>query len=204
MRYLVPGDVSDFPKCVPERLRAFGPWSANGSASGVILTAVDFPCADYVDHGRETDDGLTYWPTATKPTIGQLFRSKIIAEECNQVELTNGERIVIRPAYLEPRKIFSNGTIGDPLTQHGQRTRRVIDLLTGKNSPGILHPEALALWLEAVGIVYRATPELIDDLSLFSIGDVDSVLAAVFTGPKQPPGVDTSPSSSPGSLEMQS
>ena len=162
-----------------------------------MLTAVDFPTSGYGEP-RQTADGLTYWPSVTTPDISQLMRKRIVVEECNQVDLANGQRIIIRPAYLEPRRIFSNGTIGDPITAHGQRARRVMDLLLAKDPQGVAHPEALALWIEAVGVVYRATPELIDDMAMFSIEDVDNVLAAVFQGPKPQPGADTSPSSSPG------
>lgn len=197
MRYLVPGSADDFPRCVPERLRAFGPWSAQLDPNGALLTAVDFPTSGYGEP-RQTADGLTYWPPVNTPDISQLMRKRIVVEECNHVELANGQRILIRPAYLEPRRIFSTGVIGDPITAHGQRARRVMDLLLAKDPQGVAHPEALALWIEAVGVVYRATPELIDDMAMFSIEDVDNVLAAVFQGPKPQPGADTSPSSSPG------
>lgn len=191
MRYFIPGArLDDFPKCIPERLRQFGPWEARGDSSGVTLTATEFPSVEYAE-SRQTPDGFTYWAATNTPDITQLIRKRIVVDECNQVDLANGQRILIRPAYLQPRRLFTDGTIGDPITEHGQRARRVMDLLIAKDLQGIMHPEARALWIEAVGAVYRSTPELIDDHAIFSIEDVDLVLAAVFQGPKPQPGAGT-------------
>lgn len=198
MRYLIPGaSIEDFPRSIPARLRKFGPWEARGQSGDLILTSAESSGAEYGEE-RKTPEGWTYWGPKETPHISALFRKNTIAEACNVVDLINGDRILIRPAYLEPHLVFTDGRIGESATDYGRRARRVMDLLRNKNDQGILHPESLALWAEAVGIVYCATPELIDDMHAFSLEDVDNIIAAVFSGPKQQPGEGSSPSPSPG------
>ena len=192
MRYFIPGaNIDDFPRCIPERLRRFGPWAAQGNASGVTLTAREWPTGSYTGEPRKTPEGWDYCASDVTPGLQDLFRPATMVDACNQVDLVNGQRIIIRPAYLEPRRMFSNGEVGDVVTEHGRRARRVGDLIRAKDPQGIGHPEAIALWVEAVGNIYRATSEVIDDLDIFSIDDVDNVIAAVFAGPKPQPGAGT-------------
>lgn len=198
MRYQIPGSGAlNFPKCIPARLRPFGPWEAQDDAAGLILTAKDWPSSE-LGEPRKTPEGWTYWPSKETPSLVDLFRQKNVVDACNWVELTTGEHILIRPAYLEPRKLFTDGRMGDPITDHGRRARVVMELLDRKDPLGLTHPEALLLWTEAVGITYRATPEVIDDMPGFAAEDVDNIIAAVFAAPKPPPGAGTSPSPSPG------
>ena len=192
MRYFIPGaQIDNFPHCIPERLRRFGPWAAQGDANGVTLTAREWPTSDYSNESRKTPEGWDYWPNDTPPNLQDLFRPTTVVDACNQVDLVNGKRIIIRPAYLEPRRMFSNGELGDVVTEHGRRARRVGDLIRSKDPQGLGHPEVALLWVEAVGNIYRATPEAIDDQGDFSIDDVDNVVAAVFAGPKPQPGAGT-------------
>ena len=199
MRYFIPGaQIDDFPRCIPERLRRFGPWAAQGDSSGVTLTAVEWPTSDYVSESRKTPEGWDYWRSEAIPSLQQLLRAETLVEACNQIALVCGANLLVRPAYLEPRLVFSTGKEGDEITEHGRRARRVGDLLRANDPLGIRHPEAIALWLEAVGNVYRATPEVIDDLAMFTMDDVDAVIAAVFAGPKLQPGAGISLLPSPG------
>ena len=188
MRYLIPGaSIENFPRSIPARLRKFGPWEARGQSGDLILTSAGSSADEYGEE-RKTPEGWTYWAPKQTPHISDLFRKNTIVEACTEVDLVSGDRILIRPAYLEPHLVFTDGRIGDSATDYGRRARRVMDLLRNKNEQGILHPDALALWADAVGIVYCATPELIDDLQAFSIEDVDNIIAAVFSGPKPQPG----------------
>lgn len=199
MRYFIPGaSIDKFPGCIPERLRRFGPWSAQPDSSGVTLTAREWPTGNYTGEPRKTPEGWDYWHSDAIPSLQQLLRAETLTEACNQISLICGISLLVRPAYLEPRRVFSNGTVGDAFTEHGRRARRVGDLLRADDPQGIRHPEAITLWLEAVGNVYRATPEVIDDLAIFSFDDVDAVIAAVFAGPKLQPGAGISPLPSPG------
>lgn len=199
MRYLIPGvNFEDYPNCVPERLRRICGWSAQGDPQGALLTAKDWPAGEYASEPRKTPEGWLYWPQIKPPSLHQLFRPKTIVEACQSVDLMCGQRVLIRPAYMEPHRIFSTGEMGDPITEYGRRARRVGDLLRADDPLGIRHPEALLLWLEAVGITYRATAEIIDDIGIFSLEDVDCIIEAVFAGPKLQPGAGISPSPSPG------
>lgn len=203
MRYLVPGSADDFPRCIPARLIPFGPWSAQCDPNGAVLTALDWPGIGEGEP-RKTPEGWAYWPDEKPPSLHQLRRPNMVEESSNWVRLACGESILIRPAYLEPRKVFTNGDVGDPITDHGRLARKVMDLLRqvgpdGKRLHGVMHPDALKLWTQAIAVHYRAPPEVLDDSPTpFSIEDVDNVIAGVFEGPKPPPGAGSSPSPSPG------
>lgn len=196
MRYRVPGKALNGVSGIPERLKKFGPWEITEDPNGMLITAKDWPAASYSE-SRKTPEGWDYFPSAPV-TLGQLYRDKTVQEACNLVELESGDAAWIRPAYLEPLKIFTNGTMGDPLTNYGLRARRVMDLLTARDPLGVLHPESINLWVDSIGITYRAPPEVMDDLSAFSVSDIDNIVAAILAGPKPQPGAGSSPSPSPG------
>lgn len=206
--YFAPGAAVDVAPAMPcfARILAAGPWQ---------VTAINHPtrgwgalawwpgCPQPGDVSwRQSPDGLWYASPARLPTQAELARAN--APRGIEVQVTCGASLTMPLATLAPRRLsLLTGAVGIPADEYGRLAYTVSNRLREAGSAGlpIVDAEVLRLLVAGLGLAYRVTAELLEDLGWITTADVDPLLcAALGHDPKAcEPGAISSPSPAPGS-----
>ncbi len=189
---IAPENAKGHPRLA--RLMTAGPWSykahPNGGTLAYLGPAMPFPKLQDYGAPRDCPDGLMYYPPRVLPALADLARPAAKRPDVAWVPLACGQSAAILPSYLEPRRVLMNGEYGDPVTDYGKQARKVDELMIATPEADgfpLLHPELLTLCRMALRMTYPLTDELIDDLGVFTNGDIDPIAMAAFHGPKAVP-----------------
>lgn len=166
--------------------------ACEGFAGGALL------CSEPGDHERtafgepsRTTEGWVFYPPAEVPPLAFLSGPMANAPGNHQVPLRCGGILIVRPAYLEPRLVFSGGNAADHATHYGRIARALRDKIRNGQAPDLVSAEVLAVVQAAIMAVYPCTPEALDAVNLahpfLTDDDLQPILNAIFVPPKAQP-----------------
>lgn len=194
------------------RIVPAGPWAYRELTGGGVLAYWASPTmAKPEDFGtpRPCPDGLIYYP-AKSATLADFATGPL--PDAEPVRLACGAVAPILPAYLEPRKILSNGDLGDAATAYGKAAWAAWDRWKELKDSGVelintTEPVFFRLCKLALLAAFpRMTDEVWDDLGVLADTDVLPILSAAWSGPpkKVQPESEPSPSPSPRDASLTS
>ena len=135
----------------------------------------------------KTVEGWAFYPPAVVGTIETLAGPLAAAPGNHQVPLRLGGFLTIRPAYLDPRLVFSGGVAEDHPTHYGRIARALRDRIRNGEELDLGSPEVIAVVQAAILSVYPVTPELLDVVNrvhpFLTDDDLQPILTAAFTAP---------------------
>lgn len=204
--YFAPASRVDVARCVPafHRILPAGPWSVVSYShpfAGVGALAWWSDCAQPEPPAgawTTSPDGLLYAPPATLPTQAEL--AKAHGPRGIDVTLASGVVVTMPLASLAPRKLsLTRATTGEYADAYGRLAYQVREKLTAAGAGGIdiLDPDVITLVATGLGLAYRVTPELLDDLGWLSDVDIDPLLCALMGSDPKAFAGDATPSRSP-------
>ncbi len=135
----------------------------------------------------ETHEGWTFYPPAELPPIHALRGPHADAPGNHPIPLRLGGELTIRPAYLEPRLVFSEGVGDRHVTTYGRVARALRDSMRNGATPDLGSPEVLAVIILAIQTTYPCPSEVLDALNaahpFLTDDDLQPILDAVFAAP---------------------
>lgn len=179
------------------RLMGAGPWQYQMHRLGTTATWLSSGPVPRGSLGeeRKTPDGLIYIGPKVLPSPEQLIRPNI----ANRLDLHTitvaqdlGTQIKILPAYMSPRQIMDDNTLGDPTTAYGRAVRAVMEKLQADPTLtfNAVMPEMTEVCRLAVMYSYRLTRELLTDLGWLNEESLLEIWGASIRVPKAEPNKD--------------
>lgn len=176
------------------RLHSAGPWQYQMHLKGALATWRANGPVPRTSFGEErrTVDGLIYYPPKILPTPEDLLRPAMV-QKADLVDVVvsqdSGTVIRILPAYMTPRQIMDDNTVGDSMTVYGRAVRKLLDRMADSKSPKMLDfAEELAECCRlAIMYSYRMTRELLTDVGWLNEESLPGVWRAAIDIPKTMP-----------------
>ncbi len=176
------------------RLMGAGPWQYQMHRSGCLATwktAAPVPRSQFGDE-RKTVDGLTYLGPLKIPTPAELFRPSLsMRNDLHQVMVAQDMGVFIRilPAYMSPRQILEDNTLGDPTTAYGKAVRSLMGRL--QSEPELTFNDVIPEMAECCRLAamysYRVTRELLTDTGWLNEESMLGIWRASIEAPKADP-----------------
>lgn len=176
-------------KDIPEfaRVASAGPWAccdssqcgANGAL--IFLVGAEQPA---VGHGKPEDwidcgDGLRYLTGQPMPTQAELVRDHNVRGI--DYLTSRGITLTVPVATASPRKIsFASKKALGYATDFAELAFRVFDRISDEKGLSPLDPDVLKVVADAIGHVYRTTPEILDELGWITSADIDPIICCIF------------------------
>lgn len=180
------------------RLAGAGPWQYQPHQTGTLATwraNGPVPRKTFADEAqwRKTSDGMLYMPPRTLPTPEMLLRPSM----AERIDLTDvvvmpdtGLTLKILPALLTPRQIMDDNRLGDPCTEYGRVTRRLMDRIRDLGEKCLFSDVAddmADVCRLAIAFTYRMTRELLTDLGWLNEASLEAIWEAAIKAPKAKP-----------------
>lgn len=165
------------------RLSAAGPWQYQPHANGTIATwkTQGGPrLMSSFGKPRNTKDGLLYFPPKELPPLNSLAKPGTLQrEDAHEVHVETEMgllKVRIIPAYMSPKKILDDGTLGDYSTQYGKSVRMLLERMNANRALKFSEvcDEMYECVIKGIEYAYRCTRELVSD---YGIIDEDSLLS---------------------------
>ncbi len=178
------------------RLNGAGPWQYQPNQRGAMATWKAAGPVPRTAFGveRETSDGLIYLPPKVLAQPEELIRPNMVQRmDLIDVVVSQDSGLTIRllPAYMTPRQILDDNTIGDMSTIYGRAVRKLMDRMSDSKDSKLKfvdYAEELAECCRlAVMYTYRMTRELLTDHGWLNEESLGAVWSAVTHYPKAKP-----------------
>ncbi len=179
------------------RLLGAGPWQYQLHPVGCMTTwKADGPLSrSAFGAERKTADGMTYFGPKILPTPERLIRAHMVERaDLSDVIVSQdtGLKVRIMPAYLSPRMVLDDNTLGDHTTAYGRAVRDLLDKIHAnpKQEYKDVAVEMAECCRLAMMYTYRLTRELLTDLGWLNEESIMPIWEGSIAVPKASPAGD--------------